>query len=454
MKKLIEYTKSVLAAIGLKADENGFIVNVNDKAIMIGDLRVALPTMDNINNMNRVDEITNKLVRNYILYNPYDDDVIKRNNILTFTMRYAGRFASTSIYGVMTQLVAILADDALIEDSSVVTQKFAMGLSMKLGKRGKLVTTKTASAIDKMFSWLIANNKSIIKYRLCKGATIDGIKYNRVTKLDYSAMSDLEDKYESIGVSEREVTIFNEMLRFIIPDIESTVSGSKSGLYPSYISAMRIHTDISIRVNFLLEQYKNVNPRAYEVFTLPLIDDTDVEKLVKDIEFIPTNTATQNEHGEVSESTHPVVKSETIRDNSVAKYGANDVYIPKDDADAARFNKLRYIPATEQSGYHNANGAPVDMSRQQQSYTQAPQFSNGPQSQYNQQYNQQPYTQAPQFSNGPQSQYGQSHYSQPQYGQSQYGQSQYGQQQYGQQQYGQQQQQQQQRGQVVHSAWV
>ena len=296
MKKMTfdELNIAIVESVGLVVDESGYILTSSGKNLTMNKLKVVIPTIANVKNKNEV--IDGVITPKYTLFNPYSEDEIKRNQMLVLLMKYMSAISTSGIIdGVIRQMIELLANEEGQDTVSTHVKNFIIKLRELNGNRGNLMSKKRISDINKIVDYLLENNLSIIEYRLSKGETINGIKYNRIAKLDTVAMDKIKDNHEIIGVEEKSMTVFLYIIDFIMPNIETKVSGSTSLRYPSATVAINLYNEVQSRINFLLEDLKDVSALPYESLTMPLIkEEIDLDLYKSDIEFLPNQNSVDN----------------------------------------------------------------------------------------------------------------------------------------------------------------
>lgn len=289
MKKMTfdELNIAIVESVGLVVDEGGYILTDSGKNLTMNKLKIVIPTIANVKNKNEI--IDGVITPKYTLFNPYSEDEIKRNQMLVLLMKYMSAISTSGIIdGVFRQLIELLANEEGQDTVSTHIKNFIIKLRELNGNRGNLMSKKRISDINKIVDYLLENNLNIIEYRLSKGETINGIKYNRLAKLDTVAIDKIKDNHEVIGVEEKSMIVFLAIIDFIIPKMDNKVSGSTSLRYPSATVALNIYNEVQSRINFLLEDLKDVFALPYESLTMPLIkEEIDLDLYKSDIEFLP-----------------------------------------------------------------------------------------------------------------------------------------------------------------------
>ena len=286
-----EFNIKVVESVGLKTDDAGNILTARDKNVTKDGLKLVIPTKANINNQNEIvdDEIKPK----HTLFNPYSEDEIKRNHILVILMKYMSAISTSAVLeGVLRQTIELLSTEEDIQDSvSTHVKNFIIKLREVNGSRGVLMSKKRIADMNKIINYLVEKNLYIIDYKLARGETINGIKYTRICKLNPAALEKIESDYESIGIDEKSKNIFVAIIEFIIPNIADKMVGSTSLRYPSMTVAMDMYNEVQGRINFLLEDMKEVLYPPYEALTMPLVLDTNIDRYKNDIEYMPNQNS-------------------------------------------------------------------------------------------------------------------------------------------------------------------
>lgn len=281
-KKFIDYMTSLVKSVGLDVNDDNEIILSNGKNVKTEGLSIVIPTDTTINNMSHI--VDNRVVEKYKIFNPFSEDDIKRNYMLTLLSRYMSSFSTVGVSTIMHQLILLLEDEQLQDRMHTSIQKFIVQLRDRLGNKGKLVSKRTITSYTKFNTYLIENGLSIVKYRVARGDTINGIKYNRIAKLDPIAIDNLVNREISLGISERDREVFIAMIEFIIPDIKDTVCGSKSTRYPSYMAVLDLYNEIQTRINFLSKELVEVLDTSVIQATLV---DSKIEQFSTDIDYLP-----------------------------------------------------------------------------------------------------------------------------------------------------------------------
>lgn len=281
-KKFIDYMTGLIKSVGLEVNDDNEIILTNGKNIKTEGLNIVIPTDTTISNMSHI--IDNKVVEKYKIFNPFSEDDIKRNYMLTLLSRYMSSFSTIGVSTIMHQLILLMEDEQLQDRMHTSIQKFIVQLRDRLGNKGKLVSKRTITSYTKFNTYLIENGLSLVKYRIARGDTINGVKYNRIAKLDPIAIDNLTDKEVSIGISDRDREVFLAMIEFIIPDIKNTMVGSKSTKYPSYIALIDLYNEIQTRINFLSKELVEVLDSS---IVQSVLVDNKIEQFSNDIDFLP-----------------------------------------------------------------------------------------------------------------------------------------------------------------------
>ncbi len=284
----IEFVTNIVKSVGLVVSDD-YITTTTGKKVMMEGIETKIPTMDAVNSTSKI--VDNQLVESHKIFNPFAEDEIKKNYHLTVLEKYMSSISSNGVMGVMSQLIELLeAEDGPMQDKLHTTiQKFIVSLRETIGNKGKLVNKRSRSSFDKLCSKLIEDGLFIVNYKSARGDKIAGVKYNRIARLDPKVLEMLENKELELNISDRDKEIFIAMIKFIIPDMANTAVGSKSSMYPSYMSIMELYNDTQGRINFLLTELKEVMDMS------PLIMPVnskliDAEKYKKEINFLPSNT--------------------------------------------------------------------------------------------------------------------------------------------------------------------
>lgn len=281
-KKFIDYMTGLVKSVGLEVNDVNEIVLTNGKNVKTEGLNIVIPTDDTVNNMSHI--VDNKVVEKYKIFNPFSEDDIKRNYMLTLLSRYMSSFSTVGVSTIMHQLILLMEDEQLQDRMHTSIQKFIVQLRDRLGNKGKLVSKRTITSYTKFNTYLIENGLSLVKYRIARGDTINGVKYNRIAKLDPIAIDNLSGREVSIGISERDREVFLAMIEFIIPDIKDTMAGSKSTKYPSYIALIDLYNEIQTRINFLSKELVEVLDSS---IVQSVLVDNKIEQFSSDIDFLP-----------------------------------------------------------------------------------------------------------------------------------------------------------------------
>ena len=281
-KKFIDYMTGLVKSVGLEVNDENEIILSNGKHVKTEGLNIVIPTDDTVNNMSHI--VDNKVVEKYKIFNPFSEDDIKRNYMLTLLSRYMSSFSTAGVSTIIHQLNLLLEDEQLQDRMHTSIQKFIVQLRDRLGNKGKLVSKRTITSYTKFNTYLIENGLSLVKYRVARGDTINGVKYNRIAKLDPIAIDNLAGREVSIGISERDREVFLAMIEFIIPDMKDTMAGSKSTKYPSYIALIDLYNEIQTRINFLSKELVEVLDTSMVQSKLV---DNKIEQFSNDIDFLP-----------------------------------------------------------------------------------------------------------------------------------------------------------------------
>lgn len=300
-KKFIDYMTGLVKSVGLEVNDDNEIVLTNGKNIKTEGLNIVIPTDDTITNMSHI--VDNKVVEKYKIFNPFSEDDIKRNYMLTLLSRYMSSFSTIGVSSIMHQLILLLEDEQLQDRMHTSIQKFIVQLRDRLGNKGKLVSKRTITSYTRFNTYLIENGLSIVKYRLARGDTINGVKYNRIAKLDTIAVDNLAGREVELGITERDREVFLAMIDFIIPDMKNTMTGSKSTKYPSFIALIELYNEIQTRINFLSKELVEV----LDVSTVQSkLVDSKIEQYSMDIDFLPNANKLESKKSSMSVNTNNV----------------------------------------------------------------------------------------------------------------------------------------------------
>lgn len=310
-KKFIDYMVGLVKSVGLDVNDDYEIILTNGKNIKTEGLNIVIPTDDNINGMSHI--VNNAVVEKYKILNPFSEDDIKRNYMLTLLSRYMSSFSTLGVSTIMHQLILLLEDEQLQDRMHTSIQKFIVQLRDRLGNKGKLVSKRTISSYTKFNTYLIENSLNLVKYSVARGDTINGVKYNRIAKLDPIAIDTLSNKEIDLGIAERDREVFIAMIEFIIPDLKDTMTGSKSIKYPSFISVLDLYNEIQTRINFLSKELVEVLDTSVVQSTLV---DSKIEQYSNDIDFLPNANKLDSKKSSVNLNTNGIKLSlSELQDN-------------------------------------------------------------------------------------------------------------------------------------------
>lgn len=373
-----ELNTKIIESVGLKVDGGGNILTASGKNLTKDGLKIVIPTKANVNNMN---EIVDDVIKpRHTLFNPYSEDELKRNQILVILMKYMSAISTSAVLeGVLRQLIELLSKDEVADTVSTHVKNFIIKLREVNGNRGVLMSKKRTSDMNKIVTYLLENNLYIIDYKLARGETVNGIKYNRIAKLNMAALDKLKEDYESIGIDEKTKNIFVAIIEFIIPNMEDKLVGSTSLRYPSTTAAISLYNEIQTRLNFLLEDMKEVLEAPYEVLTMPLLMDFDIDKYKNQIEFLPNQnqldkketTLAKNtiagtlqdrlqEHGSIKQQEQMVINNSGNNIFANANNSnINAVQTPVEDDDGLASFKASVYGSNQDHGFINRNNSQV-----------------------------------------------------------------------------------------------
>lgn len=368
-----DLNKKIIESVGLKVDEGGYILTAKGSNLVKDGLKLVIPTKANVNNQN---EIVDGLVKpKYMLFNPYSEDDLKRNQILVLLMKYMSAISTSGILsGILSQLTVLLSTEEVQDSVSTHVKNFIIKLREINGNRGVLMSKKRSADMNKIVNYLLENNLFIIDYKMARGETINGIKYTRVAKLDPKAIETVEEKFTEMGVDEKSKTIFLEIINFIIPNIKDKVVGSTSSRYPSIISAVSLYNEIQTRINYLLEDMKDVLASPYEELTMPLLESVDLEKYKASIEFLPNankleDSSPSNMLSSLQDkvSTAPISVGGVVSNNINTVNLDNSIVLPKEEEmDGFDSFKASLMGSSSDHGFINRYNSQVLYSGMQQ----------------------------------------------------------------------------------------
>ena len=282
--KLEKYLKDVVSSVGIEVSDDGKLLTSSGKEITYDSMPIVLPNSNTVNNQKMI--VNGVLTQVHTIFNPFSEDELKRNQMLVTLMRYMSAISTAGVLsGVIMLLVELLENENAQASASTKIQNWITQLKSKV--KGNLIDKKTSKEIKKVIFYLVENRLDLIKYRTSKGATVAGIKYTRLAKLDMTALDVIKDQSDEIGISEKTKTILLSMISFIFPEIENMYAGSKHQRYPSYIAAMELYDEVQGRINFLLAELSEIFEGAYDTLIMPLVEDISVDSMVKEIEFLP-----------------------------------------------------------------------------------------------------------------------------------------------------------------------
>lgn len=283
--KIEKYLKDVVGSVGIEVDENNLLLTSQGTKIMYNTLPIAIPNMDIVNKQRIM--VGGELVQQYSIFNPFSEDDLKRNQMLVLLMRYMSAISTAGLLsGVIMMLVEVLSNEEVQSEVSTKMQSWITQLKSKV--KGGLMDKKTTKEVTKIIMYLVDNNLELVKYRTSKGETIAGVKYNRLAKLDTAAVEAIKEKQETIGVSDKTVTIFLSMLEFALPEMENIYAGSKHKKYPSYVSAIDVYNEVQGRINFLIKELSEIFDMPDAGLLMPLAEGTeDIDTFSKEIDFLP-----------------------------------------------------------------------------------------------------------------------------------------------------------------------
>lgn len=295
MNSLEKYTISVVESVGLSVDDDLCLLNADGvNPVMMDNLKLAIPTKANLENQNKV--VDGLVKKQYNLFNPFSEDELKKNDVLTLLQRYMSAVSSLGVLqGVMQQLVYIASNDEAHAETSTKVKMWVVSLKEELGGRNtkNVLDNKTIKGLNTIINHMIEKGMNIITYRVARGETIAGVKYARVAKLDLEVVEYVkrEEFAEELKINDKAKTVFLSMLNFILVGMEDMYNGSKSKNYPSFIALLGLYNEVQTRINYLLEDMKDSLDLTELV--MPLVDESiNVEEFKSEIDNLPNSSKT------------------------------------------------------------------------------------------------------------------------------------------------------------------
>lgn len=388
-----EYIKQLVESLDLQLNDD--VIMIDDKTtVKIDGLPLVVPTKYNVDTL--VEPIDGKIKPVKVLFDPFTDDLIKQNRVLTLLKKYMAVLSNVSITHIVESLLQLASDVDLQKDAPSHLQKYLAGYA-SLAIKGKYkVDTKTVSAFRKIVAAKHAKLHYVMFY-LKKGGKLNGQIYRRLLRIHFPFIDDfkkIEDtlKCENIVLRDKDYKAIMYTLNFIFPDREegNYDVGSKDKDYPGYFATYEGFISIYGRINFLLEKLEFMNKEIKETLYLPLLDEEQLHELkkhTKELSILPSDNveeksvSRQDMFKDISVKEHtqaqPVVQqrgweqhSETVHDTPIHQE-VSEEHLSATDRLVARSHthdtRTRYIGNSTINNTSNSNGMSIFNQPQQQS---------------------------------------------------------------------------------------
>lgn len=267
---LIDYYKNIINNIGLFTDEEGFIYGGDsENKIPITTLGkpLVLPTDENIKTL-FMDDPEEGIVVNKILYNPLNEDVIKKDSESLSKTKLVIETRVALMLEVVGELLLHLAENKALQTKTTLNLNKFLGSINDAKRPGikNMIDDNVIANWSKLCKASRSNGNTSVKIYLKKGGVnSEGTKFNRLATMSITALEHLL-KYEKdeqvLGVTLRpkDVRLFTILYSFLL-NVENThtlETGNNSKESPGFLSLMDIYIKVGTRLENLLRDLKDV----------------------------------------------------------------------------------------------------------------------------------------------------------------------------------------------------
>lgn len=267
---LIDYYKNIVNNIGLFTDEEGFIYGGDsENKIPITTLGkpLVLPTDENVKTL-FIDDPEEGIVVNKILYNPLNEDVIKKDSESLSKTKLVVETRIALMLEVVGELLLHLAENKALQTKTTLNLNKFLGSINDAKRPGikNMIDDNVIANWSKLCKASRSNGNTSVKIYLKKGGVnSEGTKFNRLATMSVTALEHLL-KYEKdeqvLGVTLRpkDVRLFTILYSFLL-NVENThtiEAGNNSKESPGFLSLMDIYIKVGTRLENLLRDLKDV----------------------------------------------------------------------------------------------------------------------------------------------------------------------------------------------------
>ena len=267
---LIDYYKNIINNIGLFTDEEGFIYGGDsENKIPITTLGkpLVLPTDENIKTL-FMDDPEEGIVVNKILYNPLNEDVIKKDSESLSKTKLVIETRIALMLEVVGELLLHLAENKALQTKTTLNLNKFLGSINDAKRPGikNMIDDNVIANWSKLCKASRSNGNTSVKIYLKKGGiNSDGTKFNRlatmsVTVLEHLLKHEKDEQVLGVTLRPKDVRLFTILYSFLL-NVENThtiESGNNSKESPGFLSLMDIYIKVGTRLENLLRDLKDV----------------------------------------------------------------------------------------------------------------------------------------------------------------------------------------------------
>lgn len=268
---MVEFYKKVLESLGFIVSEDGYVfINAGGgvkRTLEIGKLPLVLPTKANIDSAVELNNATGKVENVKTIFNPLSENVVKKESLV---LRRIRKVITVAISGQLTiigeALLTIAKNSNAKNNLPLSIMGFIDALSSIPVGNGikKLVDDETVAKWGKIKGNLeltddqersifrvvrVRDNDPLLKANGYYAAfTVESPIYNSLAAMvNRGKLLDVDLRNKDIGV-------FKELIRFMLPKLESGYLTGSDDKAPGFIAVMTLYLIVMERLNYIADE--------------------------------------------------------------------------------------------------------------------------------------------------------------------------------------------------------
>lgn len=268
MSKLITFYKKTLDGVGLEVDDEGLIsrkaiAELPSRPVTVEGKRLCLPTEHYLTAAN---------VDGFIAFHPLSENIARgQSPVLKYLVKHIRAKLTCEIASLMTQLVTIACNKDYQSRLPSVWDDFFRAVAG--------ADDKTEKNFTRMMSEVLERQTGILSIFLKNGGKLNGADYIRVCHANFKIVEEIKSRAPyGVSIRVKDVEVFLQILRYILPDIEEADAYSVGVNYdtaPYFSALMKCFGNIATKLNETILLLKAIDEEENEKIPTSFIKDLD-----------------------------------------------------------------------------------------------------------------------------------------------------------------------------------